>query len=280
MSARPLYVLGVRRSGTTLLRVMLDRSSELAIPDESYFIPQLAHRHHGAHSTPTRSSTTCAGCRRSREWGRHGRRGRAERLRPGMTPSAQAIGAIFEAYAGLHGARNAGATRRRSTCSTWSCSSVSSRCALRAPRPGRAGRRRSRFCAIPPGIMTEGWGHPQDAVGFAWQWRTEVEAAQALGARRRFRAVPRASLRGSRRWISSRRRSPGVRVRGSRVRAEHARLRRPARDSARKPHQQRLNQPSDRRRARLADASCRPDDVGGVRGDRGRSACRRLATRR
>ena len=40
-----LFVLGVRRSGTTLLRVMLDRHSELAVPDESYFIPQLADRH-------------------------------------------------------------------------------------------------------------------------------------------------------------------------------------------------------------------------------------------
>src|SRR5204862_2327683 len=41
----PLLVLGVRRSGTTLLRVMLDRHSELAVPDETYFLPQLADRH-------------------------------------------------------------------------------------------------------------------------------------------------------------------------------------------------------------------------------------------
>ena len=41
----PLLILGVRRSGTTLLRVMLDRHSRLAIPDESYFVPQLADRH-------------------------------------------------------------------------------------------------------------------------------------------------------------------------------------------------------------------------------------------
>jgi len=41
----PVLVLGVRRSGTTLLRVMLDRHSELAVPDESYFVPQLADRH-------------------------------------------------------------------------------------------------------------------------------------------------------------------------------------------------------------------------------------------
>ena len=43
--APPVIVLGVGRSGTTLLRVMLDRSSELAIPYESFFVPQLAHRH-------------------------------------------------------------------------------------------------------------------------------------------------------------------------------------------------------------------------------------------
>ena len=38
-------VLGVSRSGTTLLRVMLDRDSELAIPDESFFVLPLTHRH-------------------------------------------------------------------------------------------------------------------------------------------------------------------------------------------------------------------------------------------
>ena len=43
----PVLVLGVRRSGTTLLRVMLDRNPELAVPDESYFVPQLARRHRG-----------------------------------------------------------------------------------------------------------------------------------------------------------------------------------------------------------------------------------------
>jgi len=43
----PLIVLGVRRSGTTLLRVMLDRNRALAVPDESYFVPQLARRHRG-----------------------------------------------------------------------------------------------------------------------------------------------------------------------------------------------------------------------------------------
>ena len=47
VSPPPLLVLGVRRSGTTLLRVVLDRHSQLAIPDESYFVPQLADRQRG-----------------------------------------------------------------------------------------------------------------------------------------------------------------------------------------------------------------------------------------
>ena len=31
--------------------------------------------------------------------------------------------------------------------------------------------------------MTEGWGHPRDAAGFACQWATEVRAARELGRR-------------------------------------------------------------------------------------------------
>jgi hypothetical protein len=45
MSGPPVVVLGVSRSGTTLLKEMLDSHSDLAIPTESYFIPQLWHRH-------------------------------------------------------------------------------------------------------------------------------------------------------------------------------------------------------------------------------------------
>jgi len=39
------------------------------------------------------------------------------------------------------------------------------------------------FLSVPEGLMTEGWGHPRDAAGFACQWATEVAAARALGAR-------------------------------------------------------------------------------------------------
>ena len=45
MSSSPTVVLGVSRSGTTLLKAMLDAHSQLAIPSESYFLPQLWDRH-------------------------------------------------------------------------------------------------------------------------------------------------------------------------------------------------------------------------------------------
>ena len=99
-AAPPLLVLGVRRSGTTLLRVMLDRSSVLAVPDESYFVPQLAHRHrgHGRRRLLRRRPPADRAPARLGD----GADDVAPRLRAGMT-AGEAIGAIFETYAALHG---------------------------------------------------------------------------------------------------------------------------------------------------------------------------------
>src|SRR6186997_348804 len=96
----PVIVLGVRRSGTTLLRVMLDRSPELAVPDESYFVPQLARRHRGpvdvdAFVDDLRRLPTLV------EW-QVSADAVASRLRPGMTPG-EAIGAVFATYAAERG---------------------------------------------------------------------------------------------------------------------------------------------------------------------------------
>src|SRR5437773_4905516 len=43
-SSGPLFVVGCGRSGSTLLRLMLDANPEIAIPGESHFIPQLFAR--------------------------------------------------------------------------------------------------------------------------------------------------------------------------------------------------------------------------------------------
>jgi hypothetical protein len=64
----PVIVLGVSRSGTTLLKAMLDAHSQLAIPSESYFIPQLWHRH-GEHPERDAFVEDLRLLSRIREWG-------------------------------------------------------------------------------------------------------------------------------------------------------------------------------------------------------------------
>ena len=75
---------------------MLDRNPALAVPDESYFVTQLARRHGGTVEPPSfvddlRRLPTLA------EWG-FPADAFAARLRPGLT-TGEAIAAVFEAYA-------------------------------------------------------------------------------------------------------------------------------------------------------------------------------------
>ena len=175
----PLIVLGVRRSGTTLLRVMLDRNRSLAVPDESYFVPQLARRHRGsvdpaAFLDDLRRLPTLV------EWGLSPD-AVARRLRPGMT-TGTAIAAGYEAYAAQRGKPRWG----DKTPLYMQYLPLLERLFPRAVyvhliRDGRDAA--TSFLEVPDGIMTAGWGHPRDAAGFAAQWATEVRGARALGAR-------------------------------------------------------------------------------------------------
>jgi hypothetical protein len=175
----PVIVLGVRRSGTTLLRVMLDRNPELAIPDESYFVPQLARRHRGvvdpaAFLDDLRRLPTLA------EWGL-APDVVAGRLRAGMT-AGEAIAAVFATYAAERGKVRWG----DKTPLYMQHLPVLERLFpdARYVHLIRDGRDAAlSFLSVPSGLMTEGWGHPRDARGFACQWATEVVAARALGAR-------------------------------------------------------------------------------------------------
>jgi hypothetical protein len=174
-----VIVLGVRRSGTTLLRVMLDRNPALAVPDESYFVPQLARRHRGTVDPASfvddlRRLPTLA------EWGLSPDLV-ARRLQAGMT-TGEAISAVFTAYAAERGKPRWG----DKTPLYMQHLALLERlfpeaCFVHLVRDGRDAA--LSFLAVPPGIMTEGWGHPRDASGFASQWATEVRSARELGAR-------------------------------------------------------------------------------------------------
>ena len=175
----PLLVLGVRRSGTTLLRVMLDRNSQLAVPDESYFVPQLAARHPG----PIDAAEFVNDLRRIGtlvEWevdpGRV-----AERLRDGME-AGEAISAVFETFAADRGKERWG----DKTPMYMQYLPLLERLFPRARfvhlvRDGRDAA--LSFVEVPSGVMTRSWAQPSSISGFACQWRTEIEAARRLGER-------------------------------------------------------------------------------------------------
>jgi hypothetical protein len=91
------FVVGMNRSGTTLLRMMLDAHPELTIPPETHFVPALikACREPGA-----RPEDALAAMKSAREWGDFGfsdeemlGRLRATSMRPGP-----AVRTFYEAY--------------------------------------------------------------------------------------------------------------------------------------------------------------------------------------
>lgn len=177
--APPLFILGVRRSGTTLLRIMLDRNSQLAIPWESYFLPQLANRHRG----PIAVAPFADDLRRIgtlRAWGVDVEQVKA-RLHDGMSPGA-ALATVYETYAAERGKERWG----DKTPMYMQYLSVLERLFpnalfLHLVRDGRDAA--LSFRDMPEGIVTRTWAHPRSAADFACQWRTEIEAARRLGER-------------------------------------------------------------------------------------------------
>ena len=139
----PLFVLGVSRSGTTLLRVVLDRSPGIAIPDESFFIPLLARRHRGDGRSRALPRRPAADFRRSRRG--VSRSTTSPRACARGCASGEAIAAIYETYA---------ASERQAALGGQDADVHAPPTAARAPLPGRAVRppdpRRARRCALVP----------------------------------------------------------------------------------------------------------------------------------
>src|SRR5215470_10707933 len=174
----PVIVLGVGRSGTTLLRVMLDRSSELAIPYETFFVPQLAHRH-GARPSLDKFLDDLGRLRTLYDWGITPDDVRP-RLHAGMMTS-EAISAIFEVYAEREGKPRWGdktplymqqlpLLERLFPGAFW----------VHLVRDGRDAA--LSFLDLPEGFSGRTWAQPRTVAQFAARWRTEVLAARQLGS--------------------------------------------------------------------------------------------------
>jgi hypothetical protein len=175
----PVLVLGVRRSGTTLLRLILDRSPGIAIPDESHFVPQLAHRHR----TPVDVDGFVDDLSRLRTlvtWELTVDDVRPQ-LRAGMT-TGEAIGGVFAAYAEKHGKPRWG----DKTPAYMRYLPLLERLFpdalfVHLIRDGRDCA--LSFLRMPDQAATRTWAHPEVVAGFACQWASEVRAARALGTR-------------------------------------------------------------------------------------------------
>jgi hypothetical protein len=175
--APPVIVLGVGRSGTTLLRVMLDRNSTLAIPYETFFVPQLAHRH-GHRPKLDAFVDDLARLRTLYDWGITAGDVRP-RLRQGMNVG-EAIAAIFETYAERQGKARWGdktplymqqlpLLERLFPDALW----------IHLVRDGRDAA--LSFLELPEGFAGKTWARPDTVAQFAARWRTEILAARKLG---------------------------------------------------------------------------------------------------
>jgi hypothetical protein len=177
--AQPLIVLGVGRSGTTLLRVILDRNSALAIPGESFFVTLLAYRHRG----PLHVDAFIDDLRRlptPREWGISVDDVRP-RLSAGMS-TGEAVGAVFETFAERQGKPRWG----DKTPLYMQHLDLLERLFpdalfVHLVRDGRDAA--LSFLALPDGFSGRTWAQPGTVAQFAARWRTEVNAARSLGRR-------------------------------------------------------------------------------------------------
>jgi Sulfotransferase family len=174
--APPVIVLGVGRSGTTLLRVMLDRNTALAIPYESFFVTALAHRH-GSRPELDDFLDDLGRFYQLYEWGIAPEDVRP-RLREGMT-TGEAIAAVFEVYAEREGKPRWGdktplymsqipLLERLFPAAIW----------VHLVRDGRDAA--LSFLELPADFSGKTWAQPRTVAQFAARWRTEILAARRL----------------------------------------------------------------------------------------------------
>jgi Sulfotransferase family len=172
----PVIILGVSRSGTTLLKEILDNHPELAIPPESYFVTQLWARH-GERPDPDKFAADLGRLARIRDWGVTPGDVRA-RL-PASPNFADAIQAVYRTYAEMRGKPRFGdKTPAYMQHLDVIARAFPSAVYVHLVRDGRdAGlsfvemRRRPRF----------NWARPRGLAAFAAQWGREVAGARRFG---------------------------------------------------------------------------------------------------
>jgi hypothetical protein len=102
--AKPaIFIVGVARSGTTLLRLMLDAHSELAIPPETHFIPQVIKATKNAEDPPAAALEVITTHRRWPDFGLDAGDLRERLARHHKLTAGDALREFYGLYATKHG---------------------------------------------------------------------------------------------------------------------------------------------------------------------------------
>jgi hypothetical protein len=98
----PVFIVGCERSGTTLVRLMLDSHPAFAIPDESHFIVEL-HRRRRSRQAPAQTVERALAHPRFERWGLDPALVRRRIARDPPRSFASAMRVLFAAYAAVQG---------------------------------------------------------------------------------------------------------------------------------------------------------------------------------
>ena len=173
----PVVVLGVARSGTSLLQQMLNHHSELAIPPESYFLMPLWDRFRAGRDLE-KLLADLAFAVQVREWGVDADAVRA-RI-PGTADFPDVIRAVYECYAESHGKRRFGDKTPLYMLYLELLEHAFSRPVyvhiMRDVRDAALS-----YAAMPSG-HPRGWLWPAGVAEFACRWRSQVERARRFGS--------------------------------------------------------------------------------------------------
>jgi hypothetical protein len=172
-----VIVLGVWRSGTTLIKEIFDHHSQVAIPGESYFLPTLWVRYR-AKPDIDRLLADIDCVPQVREWGVRAREVRA--LLPDRPTFADVVQALYGRYA-----RGRGKPRFGDKTPHYMRHLEVLEIAFSRPRYVhivRDGRDAALSFAAMRAKPRARWIWPRGIADFACRWRHEVEAARAFGA--------------------------------------------------------------------------------------------------
>ena len=176
-SGPPVIVLGVWRSGTALLKEILDHHSRIAIPGESYFLPALWVRYRAKPDIGSLlEDIDCVP--QVREWGVRSRDLRS--CLPDRPMFPDVVRALYERYAHSRGKPRFGDRTPHYMHQLELLEHAFSR--PRYVHIVRDGRDAALSFAAMRANPRPRWIWPRGIADFACRWRHEVEAARELGA--------------------------------------------------------------------------------------------------